>query len=1079
MIIPLIQVTASSKAQTITISKQNTSIAAVFEEIMMQTDYDFSYSEQQLSKVGRINISVTNASITDVLDKCFQGQPLTYSIRGKNIIIQTKKTSPIQRLVDTYSNIDIRGIIVDETGLPLVGATVKVKGTTISVSTDSLGRFSIEDAAEDAVLILSFIGYQTKEIPASPNLGTIILNIVSGDLKEIEINAGYYTVKDRERTGSISRITSEQIEKSPVNNVLQALQGQITGMQITQQTGVAGGGFTVQIRGQNSLRNTSTDNGNQPFYVIDGVPYPASNLGTSVGTSIVNQISPLSSISPNDVETIEVLKDADATAIYGSRGANGVILITTKKGKPGKTMVNLNAQSGIGQVAHMMKLLNTEQYLEMRAEAFKNDNTTPGTTAYDLNGAWDKNRYTDWQKELIGGTSYQTNINGSISGGSESTQFLFGGSYYNESSVFPGDFGYNKGNAHFNLNHQNTNKKLLISFTGSYGSDKNSQPFVDPTSEAIRLSPNAPEIYKTDGSLNWQNSTWVNPFGNLRNAYTNRTNNLVANSNVSYEIFQGLKLKTSVGYNNLQIKEFGSQPISAKNPAITTSTGTSRFGSGNNTTWIIEPQIEFQKNFKNGVFNTILGSTFQETQQDKQAIAGTGYTSDALLQNIRSAAGLVVLSNEQTQYRYNAIYGRLNYTFKNRYIVNLTGRRDGSSRFGEGKRIGNFGAVGIAWIFSKEWFFEKIPFISFGKLRSSYGITGNDQIPDYGYLNTYSSTAVYQGATALIPNRIANPDYSWEENKKYQIAVELGMFENRLSFEAEWYRNRSSNQLVGYSLPLITGFPSIQYNLPATVENTGFEFRLDAKILSHSMFRWNSSINFTIPENKLLAYPNIESSSYANTYEVGKSLFQIKRNNFIGVNSNTGIYEFVDRNNNNVGTDIADKEALKKLGQRFYGGFQNSFQFKGLELNVLFQFVKQNGINYPFGGAFSSPPGALTNQLEIVMNRWQNPGDQTSIQKFTQDFSSPTYTAYVTASNPTAGDNAIEDSSFIRVKNVSLAYQIPENWYRKLRFSSLKLYMQAQNLYTITNFRGFDPEMPSATSLPALRVLTMGVQINL
>lgn len=365
-----------------------------------------------------------------------------------------------------------------------------VKGTTISMITDQKGNFSITANSTDT-LVFSFIGYAAQEILVGNKTSlNIILVEDSTQLKEVTINAGYYKVKDKERTGSIARITSKDIETQPVTNVLAAMQGRMAGVNITQATGVPGGGFDIQIRGLNSLRAE----GNAPLYIIDGVPYSSEPIGYNQSNTIhPTTTSPLNNLNPGDIESLEVLKDADATAIYGSRGANGVVLVTTKRGKQGNTIFTANISKGFGEVTRFIKLMNTQQYLAMRAEAFTNDGITSYPSyAYDINGTWDQNRYTDWQKELLGGTAEITNISSSMSGGSEHTQFMISGNFNKETTVFPGDFAYKKGNLRANVNHTSSDRKFRVNFSAGYTLQDNNQPSQDLTPAAWGTPPNAP-----------------------------------------------------------------------------------------------------------------------------------------------------------------------------------------------------------------------------------------------------------------------------------------------------------------------------------------------------------------------------------------------------------------------------------------------------------------------------------------------------------------------------------------------------------------------------------------------------------
>ena len=429
------------------------------------------------------------------------GLSLSYTPAPAKTILRQLQSQPQQS--------QISGTITDDTS-PLPGVTISIKGKATTGTISDLNGKYILTALPNDILVFTFIGFKTITIPIN---GRSILDIQMQEdataLQEVKINAGYYSVKESERTGSIARITAAAIENQPVTNVLAAMQGRMAGVSIIQTTGVPGGGFDIKIRGQNSIR---TD-GNAPLYIIDGVPYATDPIGYNQTASTFPSVtSPLNSINPATIESIEVLKDADATAIYGSKGANGVVLITTKRGKSGKTTVNVKSTTGVGTVTKFMKLMNTEQYLAMRRQAFSNDRiTTYPQSAYDVNGTWDQNRYTDWQKEFIGGTAQFNDVQGVLSGGSNKTQFLLSSTYHTETTVFPSDFIYKKGGAQFNMNHSSEDNKFKFTFSTGYNLQNNDQPAFDLTASSRSLAPNAPALYNDAGDLNWENGTWQNP----------------------------------------------------------------------------------------------------------------------------------------------------------------------------------------------------------------------------------------------------------------------------------------------------------------------------------------------------------------------------------------------------------------------------------------------------------------------------------------------------------------------------------------------------------------------------------------
>jgi len=959
----------------------------------------------------------------------------------------------------------VHGIVTDGT-LPLPGVSISVKNQKKAVVTDFDGKFTITVSPHD-ILIFTYIGFKTTEIPVA---GRLVINVQMKEdatsLQEVKINAGYYSVKESERTGSIARITSKDIETQPVTNVLATMQGRMAGVNITQNTGVPGGNFDIKIRGQNSIRV----DGNAPLYLIDGVPYASETIGYNQTSTIYpSPTSPLNSINPDTIESIEILKDADATAIYGSRGANGVVLITTKKGKAGKTTFTVTASTGAGTVTKFMKLMNTEQYLAMRREAFKNDGIPYNSWDYDVNGTWDQNRYTDWQKELIGGTASITDLQATISGGSEKTQFLISGNYHTQSSVFPGDFIYKKGGSQFNLNHRSEDNKFRVTFSAGYNSQNNDQPAFDFTYDARSLPPNAPALYDSNGELNWENGTWDNPLRNLNAEFESKTNDLIANSVLSYEISSGLLIKSNFGYTDLSTVETRTAPSSVYNPAYNISSANSSLYLNNTdrSSWIIEPQISWTKELGLGKLDLLAGSTFQNQTTTRLFQSGTGYSSNSLIYNLASAKYINVLLNDENIYKYQAFFGRINYSFDKRYIINLTGRRDGSSRFGPGNQFAIFGAVGVAWLFSNENFLKNSSWISFGKLRSSYGTTGSDQIGDYQFLNTYTTTGInYGGNVGLEPTRLYNADFGWETNKKLEAALELGFFHDKIFTTASWYQNKSSNQLVGVPLPGTTGFTVLQSNLNAEVQNSGLELTLRTNNFSNANFSWTTSFNLTFAKNKLLSFPGLESSPYSQKYRLDKPLNIELVYEYKGVNSQTGLYEFEDINKDGKITFPEDRQKAVDLNPKYYGGLQNQLRYKNWNLDFLFQFVKQKNRINPMGFA-----GQMSNQPVSKTDRWQAVGDIPAYQLYTTGNNSEAVTADYLYDR---SDASITDASFIRLKNISLSYLLP----MRSNTVQCKIMLQAQNLLTFTKYKDGDPEFTSSGYLPPLKVTTAGIQLT-
>lgn len=966
----------------------------------------------------------------------------------------------------------INGIITDTNGIPIAGVNIQIKNTNKGSISDFDGSYTITAKSTD-VLVFSALGYVTQTIPVH-NQSKINVQLQEDItlLDEVTLNAGYYSVKEKESTGNISKVKQADIERQPLSNPLAALQGRVSGVEITQTSGVPGSGFNIKIRGQNSIRST----GNAPLYIIDGVPFSSTTLGNiQVSGTIIPGVgvSPLNSIHPSDISSIDILKDADATAIYGSRGANGVVLITTKKGKAGKTKFRLNVSSGLGTLTGTIALLNTSEHLKLRKEAYKNDGVTViPSNAYDINGTWDASKQTDWQKQLLGKTALFTNLQGSISGGNAQTNFLISGNHQKQTTVFPGGF-YNSNTSFLtNLNHRSKNEKLHLQLSVNYAASTNNLVSSDLIREVYRLTPNAPDLYNDDGTLNWENATWNNPLRQLEGKYLSNTNNLIGNLRISYNLTKSLKFTTSLGYTQTHQNEKKTTPSTIFNPAYGRGSAFSsiRHNNTSRTSWIVEPQLQWSSNFKNTEVKTLVGMTFQEDKSNQLVQYARGFTSNSLIENIAAANTVIILNNALNSYKYHALFARVHMSHKGKYLLNLTGRRDGSSRFGPNKRFANFGAIGAAWIFSKEKFIETaLPFLSFGKLRGSYGTTGNDQIGDYGYLNTYTiSSSKYQNINGLEPSRLFNPDFSWEVNKKLEIALELGLFNDRIFMSSSYYTNTSSNQLVGIPLPGTTGFSTLNANLNATVENKGWEIEFRTINFDTNDFKWSTAFNITVPKNSLLAFPDLEGSTYANRLVIGEPLNIKKLYQLEGVDPQTGLYTFKDYNGDGIISSPNDNRVVRHLNPEFFGGFSNSMSYKGFEFSFLFQFKKQLGKSYVVTGL----PGSLTSLPKSYLDRWQKPGDITQIQRLTTGRHPAALKAYVNYLNSTA---SISDASFIRLKTISLSYQLDKRWLKGL---DCKIYLQGQNLLTITGYDGLDPETQSSRTIPPLKIFTLGTTLT-
>jgi TonB-linked SusC/RagA family outer membrane protein len=1079
---------ASAKGftQKITLYEKDAPLIKVLHEIEKQSGYQFFFSDGDLKLSNPITIEAKNADFADVLQQCFKNQPLSYEIVNNTVVVKLRGLTTALQPQDSVPRklVRMQGVVFNESGEPLSGANVTIKETQKGTITNAKGEFDLGPIPVGSTVIVSFIGYlpQTMKISEARNL-KIYLKVAKNELDKVVVQA-YGLTSQRLTTGDIATVTAEQIERQPEMNALAALQGQVPGLVITQTSGYASAPFKVEIRGRSVLNGNLAS---EPLYIIDGVPLTVVSYGNNGGyttgspgitqngfTGPAGGQSPFFSINPADIESITVLKDADATSIYGSRGANGVILITTKKGQPGKTKFTINAYQGSSEVTNHYDLLNTQQYLEMRREAFKNDQIAPNAgNAYDML-VWDTTRSVDWQKVLWGRIAPETDIELALSGGDKQTTFRIGGGYHRQSDILTASGANQRASLSFNLSHKSLNQRLSTSFTSSLSYTQSDLLNVP---NAVNLPPDAPPIYDNIGQLNfagWAPNQNGFPFGTTFQPYTAKTDLINNQFEFHYSFFKGFYFSTSLGYSLIHNSQIQIYPIKAQNPALSPY-GSAFFGNNNNANYIVEPQLEYKTFLAKGQVDAVAGGTMQSASSDGNTIRGMGYTDDNLLRSI-SAAGSTSASTGSGTYKYTAGFMRINYNWEDRYILNLSARRDGSSLFGPGHQFGNFGSIGAAWIFSEEnWIKNKNHFLSFGKLSGSYGTTGSDNLPQYSYLSQWAPiTPNYQpGLPSYSSTLLPNPNVEWQSNHKLEGALDLGFLRDRLTIKIAFYRNRCGNQLVTSPLAAITGFTSVVENLPALIQNQGWELTLRYKAIDAKTFSWTNTFKIGINNNKLLKFPNLAQSPYASSYTVGESLNIGRLLHFTGVDPLNGQYTYADKNHNGqidwvytpgVPDDLYDKD----MSVKFDGSFGTEFVYKTLQLNLLFIFREQLLPNAQTG----SNPGTMFNQSVEVLNRWQKPGDVAQFARFTTQ-------GGLTDQVFQNSDGDYSNGSYIRLRNVSLSYDFPAQFDKRTWIDGLSLYLRAENLFVLTRYNGLDPEASTFGSLPPAKTLTVGLKVNL
>ncbi|MBO9571837.1 MAG: SusC/RagA family TonB-linked outer membrane protein [Chitinophagaceae bacterium] len=1094
-----LNVAAKGISQNVTFSGKDVTLPEIFTAIEKQTGLVFFYERGLLDNASKISIKAKDVPLVSFMNDILSGQPYQFSIESRTITISRKlnDNSGEKPSVNNILAVDppVKGRVLSEDGAPLAGASVTVKGKKVSVTTDAEGFFSI-NANTGEVLIISYVGYSGKQITVGSTIGTVTLEKSQSKLDEVQIVA-YGTNTQRYQVGSVSKVTSKEIEKQPVANIFAALQGKSPGLLISTTSGLPGAAFKVQIRGQNSLNPNS--NGIAPFdnplIVVDGVPLVANNNNLNQMSSIVSTpalayknpysgLSPLNTINPLDIESVEVLRDADATAIYGSRAANGVLLITTKKGAQGKTKVTASVYSGQNHVTKSIEMMNTQQYITMRREALANDGLNATVSnAPDLL-RYDTTKYTNWKEKFLGRSSSTLDANMSVDGGSANTQFLLGAGYHKETFILPGDFNDYRVNFKGNINHRSADKKLGISFSNSFSYWSHNSSGKPDALMAFTTIPNHPDFIDSNGNYTWSykgvsHIGFRNPLAFLGEKYIASTYSQISHVEFNYLLVNNLNFRTSVGYNSLESDENSQRSIRVQNPA-SNPTGKSSFGSTSARSWIAEPQLEWKQKISKGKLLLLVGSSFQKNNNKSTLFGAYGYTNDLMLGSLASAPNVEKTSASDRTYKYSSLFGRLNFTWNDEYIFNLNGRRDASSRFGPHKRVGNFGSVAAGWIFTKNSLLNlNSKWLSFGKIRASYGTTGSDAIGDYQYLDYWQ---LYQGNNyanipGYYPSNLYNPDYSWAVTKKLEAGLELGLLNNNILFNGSYYRNRCGNQLIAYALPGQTGFFTVVQNSPALVENSGIELSVNTQNIKTKNFKWTSDFNITIPKNKLVDFPGLETSSYYQQYFIGKSLNTVLLFHYTGINPQTGIFEFETKSGNSNEPDLlTDRNTLIQTGEKLYGGFNNTFSYGQFQLSVLLDFRKQTAFNY-LGAIYGNGIGGRAyNQPTIILDRWQKPGDIATFQKYSSRSSGDVVRA---GQNFVASDGAYSDASFIRFRNISLSYSFT-NTSKVISFlRDLRVYVNCQNLFTITKFKLLDPESPVLFGVPPVKTIVAGIQLSL
>jgi len=1121
--IAFLQASAKSFSQTVSASEKNAPLEKVFGIIEKQTGYTFYYKIELLKRSKNVDLSLKNAPLEKALQIVFKDQPLTYNIVEKNIVVMAKE--PTANVTNEMAPNplppgQIKGRVYGENGA-LSGASVLSKKTHKGTSTDVQGNFTLTGIPDADTLLVNFIGYEENKIPVKQAAnGTlfIVLKVTTIALDELRVIA-YGTATRRYSVGSMATVSAKEIEEQHVSNPLEALTGKVAGLQVTSTSGAPGAMVLTQIRGQKTLPQygylpqTSLRDYNQPLYVIDGVPFAAQNRSLSGNQSSLSAgpssfynntyagVSPLNSINPLDIESITVLKDADATAIYGSRAANGVILINTKKGKPGRTAVNVSINTGPTTAARNVTMMNTQQYLQMRKEALKNDGRAPSLIKGDYDVLlFDSTKNNDWYKQLLGNTAQHTDVHIGLSGGYNTVSYSLGAGFTKNGFNYPGNFADNRYTLNNNIAIRSANNKLALSLTSMISYDDNQNSSGVSTFGLINLPPNFPDLLDNAGNLVWNYGGYTlsqmsknrspNYYAGLRQPHRDQSYALNESLHFSYSLLKGLNLEANIGYSRVQADGYSATPISSQAPASYSVYGNANFQTRTNQLFDIEPQLSYNNTFGRARVSVFVGGTYQKNVVANGYITGSNYLNDALLNSLGGASTITATSSNVVD-KYMALIGRATLIWDNRYIVNLTGNVNGSSLFGPDHRFGNFGSVGAGWIFSEtQWVKNITPWLSFGKITANYGVTGSNEVQPYQYQPNWratGSTTVYQGSQTYSPINLLAPDFHWASKNDYNAHLSLGFFHDWLLIDMGGYLNRTADQLMQIQLPSQTGDSGVTANAPFTVQNKGWEISISPGHTGQqggnpNKFTWFApSFNISHNYNKITKIdPN---SPYANVFRKGYPSSATPFVKYVGVDPATGLFQYLKADGHTLTStpfpystfiaDIGDANQMVDFTPAVSFGFNDGFSWKGISVSFNGTFVKQKGFSYLYSvySAFSGSPGVPSTNMPAIIagKQWQKPGDAATLQRY-----SATYSGSAFASST----GVVTDASYLRINNVNITYQLPSQLLRRLSLTGGSINIGCQNALTITPYKVGDPVSQNIYNIPPQRVFSCGVNLT-
>ncbi|MBC6111567.1 SusC/RagA family TonB-linked outer membrane protein [Pedobacter fastidiosus] len=1006
----------------------------------------------------------------------------------------------------------ISGKVTSGISGPIPGVSVFVKGSpSTGTQTDATGIYKLSVPDDAKTIVFSFIGYKTKEVSITGSTINANLEEENTTLSDVVV-VGYGTQIKKDITGSVASVKSKDLENLPVTSFEQALQGKAAGVSISSQNGKLGQGITVRVRGASSVTA-----GSEPLYIVDGIPITSADL-----SSTSSPTSALADINTNDIESIEVLKDAAASAIYGARASNGVVLITTKQGKVGKTLIQFNALGGVSTPSNHRDFLNAEQYVQILRRAgdgaanqdfLNGDYPTLAAAKADYAasvearltrysaGNTDYQTYkvnTNWEKAAFQNDPITQQYDLSLNGGNEKTKFYIGGQALDQQGIIVGN-SYKRYSGRLNLTNKVTDfleVGVNLNFSNSINNRlSNDNAFSSPL-QAVALSPITPFIDPRSGLVSGtlpgaasNYPVYYNPFIGIENAFYKATvYRTLGKAFANVNIAKGFKFSSDFSIDNLNQNEesyYGS--LTFKN------TGTANGDGQNISTFVINTNtnnfFSYNKTIGKSAFDVILGTSYQKSTTKYSTIEGQDFPSDAYVK-LGSAATKVTASSNESAFSFLSYFFRANYKYNDRYLASFSVRADGSSRFGANHKYGYFPAGSLGWIVSEEDFLKTNETISLLKFRVSYGLTGNAEIGNFSARGLFSGTGAYGGSAGQIPIRIANPDLTWEKTKQLDIGLDFGLLKNRITGVFDFYQKNTTELLLDVPVPQTTGFSTKTQNLGA-LKNTGFELGINSENLVGA-FKWSTAITAAINNNKITNLGGqILNGNEINAAISNQPIGVFYLPEYAGVNPANGdaIY-YLNTTDASGNIDRSTTNDINKAQRIFAGnpnpkytfGLNNSFSYKNFDLTIFLQGVQGNKI-FNAGGQYmsASASNGYDNQTVDQMDYWNKPGDVTVTPE-------PRLFYANGVGNST---RYLSDGSYIRLKTLTLGYNFPTSILTKIKLSKLRLFATAQNLATITGYKGWDPEVNADYqstninqgvdfySAPQPRVISFGINVGL